>query len=517
MGHEHQVGQVSTGDRVVKVDAFPMGIDYERYANAAKRPDVQKEIKKIKKKLGNTKIILSVDRLDYTKGILQRLEAFDAFLRQYPEYAEKVTLILVAVPSRTAVETYAQLKQQVDEFVGRINGKHSTIGWNPVCYLYRSLPFHILAAYYHMADVALVTPVRDGMNLIAKEFIASKRDGRGVLILSEVAGAASEMGEALVVNPNKKEDVVEALRKALIMPDKEQRMHNAVMQKRLQRYNLVKWGNDFMQRLSQIKKVQEKLVGKRLTPTRREQLMKDYITGEKRLIFLDYDGTLVSFAKTPEGAKPDRKLLNLLTKIARPSQNKVVLISGRDRPTLDGWFGKFNVDLIAEHGVWLKEGQADWRTIQILKKVWKREIRPLLELFVDRTPGSLLEEKDFSLVWHYRQADPDLAAIRLMELKDALIDLTENLHLEIMDGNKVIEIKNAGINKGTAALRWIDRGWWDFIMAIGDDVTDENMFAIMPDRVHSIKVGLHPSRARFFLDSVKEVRDFLKELTKADN
>ena len=174
LGYEHTLGQVVTGDRIVKVDIFPMGIDYGRFANAWDMPEVKKEIDRIQKKIGKRKVVISIDRLDYTKGIPLRLEAFDLFLEKYPEYKEKISLIMVAVPSRTKVEHYMLLKKQVDELVGRINGKYGTIGWTPIWYLYRFLPFHTLIALYNLADVALVTPLRDGMNLIAKEFIAAK-------------------------------------------------------------------------------------------------------------------------------------------------------------------------------------------------------------------------------------------------------------------------------------------------------------------------------------------------------
>jgi len=147
-----------------------MGIDYERYAGAVLNANVKKNLTMTRKKVGKRKIILSVDRLDYTKGIIQRLEAFDLFLSQNPRYKENVTMIVLAVPSRTGVEDYMDLRQQLEGLVGRINGEHGSIGWIPVWYLYRAVPFERLAALYNIADVALVTPLRDGMNLIAKEF-----------------------------------------------------------------------------------------------------------------------------------------------------------------------------------------------------------------------------------------------------------------------------------------------------------------------------------------------------------
>jgi len=228
---------------------------------------------------------------------------------------------------------------------------------------------------------------------------------------------------------------------------------------------------------------------------------------------LDYDGTLVHFAEKPEKAKPAEELLKLLTSLAHSVKNEIVIISGRDRETLDRWFGHLDIGLVAEHGVWIKERSKEWGTIEPLENDWKTEILPVLEVYVDRTPGSFIEEKEFSLVWHYRNCDAELAAVRAKELKDVLLNLTANLNIGVMEGNKVIEIKNTNINKGRAALKWISKKQWDFILAIGDDLTDEDIFAALPDTAYSIKVGLGSSRAKFYMESVDKVRALLKGIS----
>lgn len=512
LGHEHALGQLIADNRVIRVDVFPMGIDYKSFSRIVKAPEVRKEAEKIKKRIGDRKIILSIDRLDYTKGIPLRLEAFDLFLEKNPKYREKVTLILVAVPSRTRVEPYVLLKKQIDELVGRINGKYGTLNWVPIWYLYRFLPFHVLVALYSVADVALLTPLRDGMNLIAKEFVATKVDRKGVLIISEMAGASKELGEAIVVNPNNRNEVVKALERALEMTIDEQIERNRVMQERLKRYDINRWVNDFIDRLSHVKKLQKELYARKLTAETKKSLINNYRKSRRRLILLDYDGTLVPFAERPEKAKPDNELLKLLNTLAQKMENEVVIVSGRDRATLESWFGNLNVGLIAENGVWIKERGGVWKMIEPLKNDWKREVRPILELYVDRTPGSFIEEKEFSLVWHYRKADPRLGMVRVGELKDALLHLIANLNLRILEGDKVIEIKNASVNKGRASLKWILKEKWDFILAIGDDWTDEDLFAVLPKYAYSIKVGFVPSKAKFNLSTVDDVRSLLSEL-----
>ncbi len=515
LGHEHAFGQFLVGNRFVKVDAFPMGIDYERFSGAPQKKEVRGEIERIRKKIRSGKVILSVDRLDYTKGILNRLEAFDLFLRTNPAYRGRVTLILVVVPSRTGVETYRMLKREIDEMIGRINGAYGTIEWMPVWYLYQSLPFHKLAALYFLSDVALVTPLRDGMNLIAKEYIATKGDNNGILILSGMAGSVHELGEALIVNPHNREQVTEAIKAAFEVPPEEQRDRNRVMQRRLKRYDVNRWAHDFVERLETVTAHSKELNERILSPAVKKKLLDDYRKSHRRLVLLDYDGTLVQFVKRPEHARPDQDLGSVLRRLAGDNRNEVVIVSGRDKDTLTEWFAGIDISFIAEHGVWLKERGGDWSEIEPLRNEWKDEIRTILELYVDRTPGSFIEEKEYSLVWHYRKADPEFALLRVNELKEILIKLTENYNIGIIEGNKVLEIKNAGINKGRAALSWITRDRWDFILAIGDDVTDEDIFEELPGNAYSIKVGFGVSRAVYNIGEVGEVRLLLQELSTA--
>jgi len=511
-GLEHTLGQVNVHNRLAKVDAFPMGIDYDKYANAINDPEVKKEADKICQKLGKRKLIISIDRLDYTKGIVERLEAFDWFLSTNREYKGKVTLVIVAVPSRTGIEDYKLLRERLEQLVGRVNGEHGALGYTPVWYLYRFMPFQKLTALYNVADVALVTPLRDGMNLIAKEFVATKADGGGVLIVGEMTGAASELGEALIVNANDKMAIVCAIKEALEMPLPEQCERNRLMQERLRRYDVARWGSDFLHALSQVKAQQQGMSVRKLSPGACETLCREFAASEKRLLLLDYDGTLVGFKGQPKQAGPDPELIEILNRLADDDRNTVVIISGRDRDTLDAWLGTLDVCIVAEHGGWIRDRGKAWRSFQPVNEDWKHTIRPILELYSDRTPGSLVEEKDFSLVWHYRRAEPALAEVRTHELRDALVNLTENMDVGVFEGSKILEIRKHGINKGRAAEHLIDRAKPDFLMAVGDDYTDEEMFAVMPEGAYSVKVGFSISKARFNVDTVLDVRSLLKQL-----
>lgn len=280
-------------------------------------------------------------------------------------------------------------------------------------YFYRSFPLAELAALYAMADVGLVTPLRDGMNLVAKEYVASRLDHRGVLILSERVGAARELSDALIINPTDTRALTEALHEALVMPNDEQERRMSAMQALVKRYNVFAWTKIFMNQLAYTKMKQETLATAKLDEAATATLLADYHAAEQRLLLLDYDGTLVPFHPDPTRAAPDQELLLLLRALTDNPQNRVVVISGRDRNTLQQWLGHLPLHFIAEHGVWLRAADTDdWQLFQPLRNDWKRELRPVLEVYVARTAGSFIEEKDYSLVWHYRRADAELGLVR---------------------------------------------------------------------------------------------------------
>ncbi|HUL44689.1 MAG TPA: bifunctional alpha,alpha-trehalose-phosphate synthase (UDP-forming)/trehalose-phosphatase [Bacteroidota bacterium] len=512
MGHEHTMGQLLVNGRAVKAGTFPMGIDFRKFYEAACEPETSEAERELRQSVGNTKAILSIDRLDYTKGILNRLEGFETFLELHPRWCGKVTLILVVAPSRIAVDQYELMKKQIEEQVGRINGRFGTLEWVPIRYQYKNISFHPLVALYALSDIAMITPLRDGMNLIAKEYVASCRDSSGVLILSEMAGAAKELAEAIIINPNNKEEIASSIAQALDMPAEEQARRNTIMQKRLQRYDVHRWANEFIGELRAVKHTTASIATKLLSGGTRRKLIEEYARSAHRTLFLDYDGTLVGFKPKPPDARPTDELFGILEALARNLRNQVVLVSGRDRRTLDRWFGSANVSLAAEHGAWLKEFSSDWRLIKPLTNEWKAKIKPLLELYVDRLPGSFVEEKEYSLAWHYRSTDPEQGPMQALELLDDLVEFTANIDIQVLRGNKVVEIRNAGVNKGLAAMQWISDRANDFLLAVGDDWTDEDLFTTLPKTANTIHVGLTPTNARFTVSDHTDVLSLLKDL-----
>ena len=522
LGLEVSFNEIHLEERIVKVDSFPMGIDYKKFHQAAldhsklkagEESDLKRRLNTHKASTPNAKFFLSIDRLDYTKGIAKRINAFEYFLQKYPEYKEKVRLIILAVPSRSKVPQYQKLKKEIDELVGRINGELSTVSWTPIWYFYRSLPFDNLIDLYTSCDIAWLTPIRDGMNLVAKEYIATRTDQSGVLILSEMAGSANEMNEALLINPNNFEQIADALHQAINMPKEEQVSRNVPMQKRLERYNVEKWANDFMDSLKLQKKQDFSFVARRLSIDQTNTLMKDYRKAGNRILFLDYDGTLAGFKNDPQKASPDSELLDLLDELHKQTRTDIFLISGRDKDTFTRWFEGKQYSMIVEHGVWIAEKGEPFQLLENVKNDWMAKIRPVLESFVDRTPGSFIEDKNYSLAWHYRSTDPDFGQKRASELNTVLTSLIANDDLSVLNGNKVVEIKSSNVNKGRAALRMISRKTYDFIFAIGDDWTDEFMFQDLPKEAITVKVGRMKTQARYYVDGIGNVRELLKRFT----
>jgi trehalose 6-phosphate synthase/phosphatase len=510
-GFDHQFRTIFLNDRVVKADLFPLGIDFKKFNGAAEDPIVKDLRNSIHANFGEKKIIFSVDRLDYTKGITHRLSGFEHFLELHPEWREKVVFVLVVVPSRQIVSKYNERKKLIEEQIGRINGKYSSLKWQPIIYRYNHLSFHELCALYEVADVGLITPLRDGMNLVAKEYIASQKE-TGVLILSELAGAANEMGEALLVNPMDKEEVALAILAALTMDANIQTEKIQILQKRLKEYNVIHWVHDFMKQLHETKAFQKAQQTRHVTGRVSTEIEAKFRSAVSRHFLLDYDGTLVPFAKHPRLAVPNRELIEILRQLSSDPSVDITIISGRDHLSLEEWFKDVPINLIAEHGAAVKSYGEDWVFEPEADHSWKGIIKNTLESFMQRSPGSFMEEKKHTLAWHYRNVDPELGFIRSRELLDNLHHMVRNAHLQIIDGNKVIEVRVAGVDKGSVAKRILKHKQYDFILAIGDDKTDEDMFRALADQAVTIKIGSGHTLAQYSMTSQSEVLGFLSSL-----
>jgi trehalose 6-phosphate synthase/phosphatase len=503
--------KVTLPTRVVRVTNFPISIDYTKFAKASRQRAVKRERRKLAWKYRGKKVILTVDRLDPTKGLAERLVAYQELLRTYPALHKKVVMVMLAVPSRAEIEEYKALKIRVEGLVEEINTEFGTLVWQPVDYHYESWPFERLAAMYQRADVAFIAPIRDGMNLVAKEYLASRPKHDGVLILSETAGAAEELKDAILVNPETPSTLVEGLSQALTMPRRELRRRTRAMQKHIEEFTIQNWADTFMNTLQ--RPVAKPLaITKSVNVPREQEIVAKYHQAVKRLILLDYDGVLKSFTKDPNAAKPTPRVLKLLKRLSSTPNTDVVLISGRSKNDLGGWFSDLPIALAAEHGaLFRRKGGKQWHKTSAASRAWKKDVLALFEYYADATPGAFVEQKDWSVVWHYRGASPYYAQKHLVVLKRLLKPIVSGGNLTLHDGNKVLEVHPSDIGKGRVAQEWLIHDH-DFIIAIGDDATDEDMFAALPPEAYSVKVGRGATVAGLRLKGVDEVLGLLGKL-----
>ncbi len=509
---KYALNTIQLNERKVVAEAFPMGIDDKKFSGLTNDLEVLRHIESLKTTFRHIRLILTIDRLDYSKGILQRLQAFSLLLENRPDWSEKVSLYMIVVPSRDSVAMYKELRNEIDKLVGNINARYRTHDWTPINYFYRSYPIEMLSALYQFADVCLVTPMRDGMNLVCKEFVASRMNTDGVLILSEMAGAAKELTDSIIVNPNNITEISHAMLAALNMPVPEQQRRMKRMQELVRKYNVHNWVNSFMTSLKDMEKPGPAEVSRYLSFFTGQFIRNRYVRAKKRLILLDYDGTLVNFSVDINAVSPDAALLDILQDLVDDEKNKVVIISGRQHTTLQEWFGKMNIDMVAEHGVWYKKAGGRWEETIHFKTDWKKQLLPILQVYADRVPGAFTEEKSHSLAWHYRGVEGSQGEVKANELMGNIRYLIADQPLQMLQGNKVIEIKSSEVNKGKAALACIQAGHYNFILAMGDDVTDEDMFKVVKAYGITVKIGTNKSAAAFHFNNSKEARALLRNL-----
>ncbi|RKH34403.1 bifunctional alpha,alpha-trehalose-phosphate synthase (UDP-forming)/trehalose-phosphatase [Corallococcus sicarius] len=509
LGLDTDVDRILFQGREVRVGAFAMGIDAASFETLAQEPAVMEEVKTLHARSHGERLLVGIDRLDYTKGIPRRLLAVQRVLERSPALRGRLRFIQVAVPSRTEVQAYAEYRETVDELVGRINGTYGTVHSTPVHYLYRSLNEKQLVSLYRGTDVMLVTPVRDGMNLVAKEFCASRPDEDGVLVLSEFAGAAAEMRDALLVNPYDVEGMADAIEEALEMPRPERQHRMRCLRAGVKARDVHWWVASFLDRLQGLKSVAER------PPLPDGLLALEKLKGPgRKVLFLDYDGTLVGFAPTPELASPDPELMALLKDLCARPDLSVHLVSGRPRETLEAWFGELPLGLHAEHGLWsrMRRGQP-WQALPGVSFEWKPRVKPVLDAFAARVTGSFVEEKTASLAWHYRKVDAEFGALQARELRLLLYEQFSQEPMNILPGDRVVEVRPRGVNKGRVVPEVLRQEAPDVrVLAVGDDVTDEDLFAAIPPGGLTVHAGNKHTRAGYRVEGPPEVRRLLKEL-----
>jgi trehalose 6-phosphate synthase/phosphatase len=515
-GLETDIDRLWVDGREVRIGAFPMGVDAAGFAAVAETPEVVAEAEAIRREAGGRKIVVGVDRLDYTKGILRRLQAVARLLAREPDLRDRMRYIQVAVPSRGEVESYRTFKREVEKSVGEINATCGTLRSAPVHYIHRSLSQRQLVGLYRAADVMLVTPLRDGMNLVAKEFAASRVDEDGVLVLSEFAGAAAELDGAVVVNPYDIEGVAGSIQRALSMPAGERHARMAALRRRVAAHDIHEWADGFLERLASMPGSAGTGAAAGTARSLASVLAEAHRAPRVRLL-LDYDGTLVPLVRSPELAAPDPEALELLGGLAALPGMTVDIVSGRMHETLEAWLGHLPVSLWAEHGFWYRAGPDEaWQSTALIPEDCIRRIQPILQQFTASTPGSHVETKSASVAWHYRRAEREFGARQAQELRMVLSEALSNQPYEVLDGHKVIEVRLRGVSKALVARRMQpSETAGTLVIAIGDDRTDDDLFRALPESCVTVAVGSRPTRAKYRVADHRAVRQILRGLLDA--
>ncbi|GJJ73482.1 trehalose 6-phosphate synthase/phosphatase [Entomortierella parvispora] len=475
-GYESTPRGVDAMGSTVWVGTFPIGIDAERVERQRKAPGVLPKMDAIRKTYKGKHIIVGRDKLDLVKGVQQKLRAFEKFLNDYPEMQGKVVLIQVTSPP--LVEN-PKLEAKIAELVAHINGTYGSLNFTPVHHYHQHIDRDEYYALLSVADIGLITSVRDGMNTTSLEYIMCQNENHGPLILSEFTGTAGSLGGALMVNPWDYQGVARVIYEALNLSEEDRAARHAQLHEHVVTHTAQFWAKNFIQEL-----ILNVGTWDQSTPTPYLDLpviAEKYRNAKKRLLMFDYDGTLTPIRKTPGAAVPQEHMLKALTALASDPNNVVWIISGRDQKVLEEWLGDVeNLGFSAEHGSFMRQpGSKKWMNLtESLDMSWKNDVIEIFTYYSERTQGSFIEHKRSSLTWHYRMADPEFGAFQSRECQNHLENaVLSKLPVEILVGKKNLEVRPTIVNKGEIVKRLLSQHpEVDFVLCAGDDKTDEDMF-----------------------------------------
>ncbi len=502
--------------RTVRVDAFPISIDSAALAELASAPAVLERARQLRVELGNPrKMILGIDRLDYTKGINVRIQAFSELLAEKDPSVEGAVMVQIATPSRERLISYRKMREEIERQVGAINGNYGRIGSPAVHYLHKSLPREDLSAFYAAADVMTVTPLRDGMNLVAKEYVASRVNGGGVLLLSEFTGAARELKSALMVNPYDTDGVKEALRTALTMPAAEARRRMRSLRRQVLINDVDRWAQRY---LSVLEGQPDRLTDATARlPADVVRAMEEVAGTTRLLVAVDFDGTLAPIVDDPAAARPLPVSLEGLHQLAAVPGTEIAVISGRARALLPELLGGDDVSdlhLVGSHGaegVGYADPAAEGTTV-LTEKARQRlsELHRSLQQIAAEHQQISLEVKPTGVAVHLRGASERTAKLVAAEIEDGPASWS-GVHL--LRGKKVLELTVISTDKGRALDALRKQYHATAVLFIGDDITDENAFASLKAGDLGVKVGSGATAASARVADPNAVADLLFVLT----
>ncbi|KAI8591418.1 glycosyltransferase family 20-domain-containing protein [Geranomyces variabilis] len=507
---------------LVSIHIFPIGIDPEALQMRRKQPQVLDKMAAIKELYAGKKIIIGRDKLDHVKGVQHKLNAFQRFLTTFPEWQNKVVLIQVTSPPE---RESPKLESKVSELVSRINGSFGTLEYAPVHHYHQHLDQDDYYALLSVADLGLITAVRDGMNTTSHEFVVCQQEKRSPLILSEFTGTAGSLSAAALVNPWDYQGVAVAINEGLTLSKEEKAIKHQQMYDHVTSYTAAFWAASFVREL---RAASTSPAATSTTPVLDFALVAErYKKAKKRLLMFDYDGTLTAIRKTPGAAVPPPEMLAAMQTLVNDPKNVVFIISGRDEACLDEWLGGVSgLGLSAEHGCFIKYPQ-DGQWINLSEDIdfsWKNEVTEIFDYYTERTQGSFVEHKRCSITWHYRLADPQYGLFQANECQNHLENaVLSKLPIEILIGKKNLEVRPISINKGEIVKRLISQNPdVDFLFCAGDDRTDEDMFkqvrkTELPEDVqHNVTIGsaAKMTHAQWHVPSPEDIVKLLVELAK---
>ncbi|KAK0178316.1 hypothetical protein PV328_002276 [Microctonus aethiopoides] len=479
---------VDHGGRTVRVRPLPIGIPFDRFVSLAETAP--------KVIMTNQKIVLGVDRLDYTKGLVHRLKAFEMLLEKHPEHREQVTMLQIAVPSRTDVREYQELKLEMEQLIGSINGRFTTPNWSPIRYIYGCVSQDELAAFYRDAAVALVTPLRDGMNLVAKEFVACQiNTPPGVLIVSPFAGAGEMMHEALICNPYEIDEAAEVIHRALTMPEDERTLRMNYLRRRERIYDVNYWMKSFLQVMGSLEE-RDSVGATTMQPVTMDDFddyLSKYIGDDHKLaLLLDYDGTLAPIATHPDLAILPLETKNVLQRLSNMSDVYIAIVSGRNVNNVKSMVGIDGITYAGNHGLEILHPDGS-KFVHPMPAEFHDKVGSLMQALQDQLcgDGAWVENKGALLTFHYRET-PIKGRDQMIKQAKKLI---EDAGFKACGAHCAIEAKPpVEWNKGRASIYILRTAfgldWSERIRIIyaGDDNTDEDAMKALKGMAATFRV-----------------------------
>lgn len=546
--------------RTVSIKILPVGIHMGQLRSVLDIPETEAKVAELRNKYEGQTVLLGVDDMDIFKGISLKLLAFEQLLTQHPDKRGKIMLIQIANPARGRGKDVQEIRSETYATVNRINQLFGQPGYEPVVLIDTSLHFYERIAYYVIAECCLVTAVRDGMNLIPYEYVVCRQGTdkldktlgldpsapkKSMLVVSEFIGCSPSLSGAIRVNPWNIDSVAEAMDSALIIADLEKQMRHDKHYKYVSSHDVAYWAHSFLLDLERACRdhVRRRCWGIgfglgfrviALDPSFRkltvEHIVSAYKRTKSRSILLDYDGILQSTVDT----SPNAEAIGILNKLCRDSKNVVFIVSGKNKETLTQWFSSCeNLGMAAEHGYFVRSNDnMNWETcVAVQDFYWKQIAEPVMQLYTETTDGSFIETKESALVWNYQLADRDFGSCQAKELLDHLESVLANEPVSVKSGQHIVEVKPQGVNKGLVAAQLLatmreKKVLPDFVLCIGDDRSDEDMFEVIMQamaneslspvaEVFACTVGQKPSKAKYYLENTSEILRMLQGLADA--